>query len=141
MCHTVRADPIPRVVREIGVARVISIAEPCRGPPPARVLPFCFRRQSVNAAYRYPPRRPFPLREGCTVVRRFTPAHSVHRVAGALEGAGIASRQSLILSLGHRVTPHPKPPTDRHCRLRPLVHIPIHFGSRAAHAEGPRWNE
>ena len=43
--------PIPSVVRQVRVARVIPIAEPRRRPPPTRILPLRLRRQPINTRW------------------------------------------------------------------------------------------
>src|SRR5207344_455183 len=83
---------IPRVVRQVGVARVIPIAEPRRGPPPARILPLRLRRQPIHTVGRNPPRRPLPLRELAAVVRGVKPTHLLHRIGAAREFTRVAAR-------------------------------------------------
>src|SRR4029434_5858164 len=41
--RTAAVVEIPRVVRQVSVARVIPIAKPRRGPPPTRILPLRLR--------------------------------------------------------------------------------------------------
>ena len=79
MRRTTAVLVIPRVLGQIGVARVIPIAEPRRGPRPARILPLRLRRQPIHTIGRNPPRRPLALRELAAVVRGVEPTDRFHR--------------------------------------------------------------
>ena len=70
---------MPHIVREVGVAGVVPIAEPRRGPRPARIFPLRFGRQPVNAVGGDATRRPFPPRQLATVIRGVKPTHHFHR--------------------------------------------------------------
>jgi hypothetical protein len=78
---------IPRVVGQVRIALVITIAEPCRSPGAGRILPLRLRRQPIHTVGRNPSGSSIPLRELAEVVRGIQPTHQGQQL---ISGLGVA---------------------------------------------------
>src|SRR5262245_12498332 len=71
----------PRIIRQVRVVRIISIAEPRRRSGACGALPFCLGWKAILASGRNASRGQFPLRQLPAVIRRVEPAHARNRTA------------------------------------------------------------
>src|SRR5262249_54183054 len=139
MRHAVAVGRIPRVVRQVVIARVIAVIESRRSPGPTRVLPLCLRRQTVSTACRNEPRSEFLLRAQRAIVGSIKPTHRLDRASRVTDKmTWIGSSHGEILALRHQVLPHVKTLRQRHDMLN-LIAQSFWVVRWTAHPEGARW--
>ncbi len=127
---------VPCVIRQAGVARIVSVTEPRRSAGARGAFPLSLRWQTILAAGGNTARRQFALGELRAVIGRIRPAHAGNRTAQiAREEAWVRVHDRQVFSLSHFIFPDPKAAAQCHGRLRAVVDAPVLLIGGAAHRE------